>query len=91
MAHTWYVTFEAQKRGVLPKRRSPRATKTFETEAEAKDFARERFEEGLLVYAGTINPYLPRRLITSGQMPMWLEEPQSEQAAKPPGDPAKDK
>ena len=73
MAHAWYVTFEAQKRGVFPKRRSPRVTRTFETEAEAKAFARARFDEGLVVFAGTINPYLPRQLIASSKIPSWLE------------------
>ena len=73
MPHTWYVTFEAQKRGVFPKRRSPRVTKTFETEAEAKAFARARFDEGLVVFAGTINPYLPKRLIASSKIALWLE------------------
>jgi len=90
MPHAWYVTFEVQKRGVLPKRRSPRVTKTFETETEAKDFARARFNEGLVVYAGTINPYLPRQHITSGRIPIWLEG-QDEQAARPAGDPEKGK
>ena len=32
MTLTWYVTFEAQKRGILPKSRSPRETRTFATE-----------------------------------------------------------
>jgi hypothetical protein len=91
MPHAWYVTFEVQKRGVLPKRRSPRITKTFETETEAKDFARTRFDEGLVVYAGTINPYLPRQTITSGRIQIWLEETQPEQAARSAGDPEKDK
>jgi len=89
MPHAWYVTFEVQKRGVLPKRRSPRITKTFRTETEAKDFARARFNEGLVVYAGTINPHLPRQHITSGRIPIWLEETQGEQAARPAGDPEK--
>jgi hypothetical protein len=74
MPHTWYVTFELQKRGMLSRRRrSPRATKTFATEAEAKNFAREKFNEGLVVFAGTINPQLPRQLVPSGRIPDWLE------------------
>jgi len=48
MRHTWYVTFEVQKRGMLPKARHPRLTKAFETETEAKIFAREKFNQGLL-------------------------------------------
>ncbi len=74
MADTWYVTFEVHKRGTLPKRRSPRETRTFQSEAEAKAFARTKFDEGLVVYAGTINPFLPRRLIPSSDIPSWLEE-----------------
>ena len=49
MSHTWFVTFEVQRRGVLPERRSPRATVTFETEAEAKGFARTKLNEGLVM------------------------------------------
>jgi hypothetical protein len=66
MAHIWFVTFEVQKRGPWPKgRRTPRRTKTFETETEAKDFARSKLNEGLVVFAGTVNPYLPKQLIPS--------------------------
>ena len=36
-------------------RRSPRLTRTFQTEAEAKDFAREKYGEGLIVSAGTMH------------------------------------
>lgn len=68
----WYVTFEIRKRGTLPKQRSPRETRTFVTEADAKIFARARLEEGLTAYAGTINPHLPRRLIPSCDMLAWL-------------------
>ena len=57
----WYVTFEVRKRGILPKQRSPREARTFVTEAEAKAFARSKLDEGLTVYAGTINPHTPKR------------------------------
>ena len=60
MKHTWYVTFEVPTDGTVLRRRHPRLTKTFETEAAAKDFARTKFNEGLIVTAGTINPHLPR-------------------------------
>ena len=82
MSHTWYVTFEVQKRGVLPKRRSPRLTKTFETEMEAKHFASRKLDEGLTVFAGTINPYLPRRVIPSGSIAHWLEDAQESESAE---------
>jgi hypothetical protein len=74
MLHAWYITFEVQKRGTLPRRRSPRETRTFATEAEAKQFARAKLDEGLVVYAGTINPHLPKQIIPSSRMSSWLEE-----------------
>jgi len=72
--HTWYVTFEIPWRGTAVRRRRSRSTQTFETEAEARDFARAKFDEGLVVTAGTIIPYLPRRAIPSGSIPSWLEK-----------------
>ena len=85
MPHTWYVTFEVQKRGVLPRRRSPRATRKFETETEAKEFARAKFNEGLIVYAGTINPYSPKQLIPSSSIPSWIEHAKEQETAEPDG------
>jgi hypothetical protein len=76
MTHTWYVTVEVSKRAELVRRRSSRSTKTFETEAEAKEFARMKFYDGLIVTAGTINPHLPRQAIASGSISSWLEHTQ---------------
>ena len=72
--HTWYVTFEVPWRGTAVRGRRSRSTLTFETETEAKDLARAKFDEGLVVTAGTIIPQLPRRAIPSGSIPSWLEE-----------------
>jgi len=70
---TWYFTFETRKRGELSKKeRSHRETRTFATEAKAKRFAQQRFREGLVVFAGTINPYSPKRLILFPAIPDWL-------------------
>ena len=80
---SWYVTFEVRKRGILPKQRSPRETKTFATEAEAKNFARSKLEEGLSVFAGTINPHSPKRVVPSSQIYAWLTD---EPAGEPPFD-----
>jgi hypothetical protein len=85
MPYIWYVTFEVQKRGLLPRRRSPRTTRTFETETEAKDFARVKFNEGLIVYAGTINPYSPKQLIPSSSIPSWIEHAEERETAEPDG------
>ena len=57
----------------MVQRRNPRLTNTFDTEAEARDFARTKFDCGLIVTAGTINPQLPRRAIPSAEIPAWLE------------------
>jgi hypothetical protein len=76
--HTWYVTFEIPWRGTAVRSRRSRSTQTFETETEAKSFARVKFDEGLIVTAGTIIPQLPRRAIPSGSVPLWLEEGQEQ-------------
>jgi hypothetical protein len=75
----WYVTFEVQKRGMLPRQRSPRETKTFATEDEAKTFARSKVEQGLIAYAGTINPHTPKQLISSSQIHAWLTGERSDE------------
>jgi hypothetical protein len=81
MPYAWYVTFEVHKRGAMQRRRSPRASKIFETEKEAREFARAKFNEGLIVYAGTLNPHLPRRTITSSDVPAWLDDQREEDPA----------
>jgi hypothetical protein len=78
MPANWYVTVEVHKRGTLPRRRSPRLTSTFENGAEAKNFARAKLQEGLVVFAGTINPYVPRQLIPSHHIAAWVAEEQDE-------------
>jgi hypothetical protein len=74
MIPTWYVSFEIRQRGVLPRQRSPRETRTFATEDEAKLFARAKLDEGLSVFAGTINPHVPRRLIPAPDIHAWLND-----------------
>jgi hypothetical protein len=78
MPPTWYVTFENRHRGLLPKRRTSRETRTFETEAEAKVFARARLDEGLVVFAGTINPHRPTRHVPSSSVQSWIAEGQQD-------------
>jgi hypothetical protein len=75
---TWYVTFEVRKSGILPKERRSRETAMFESEAEAKTFARSKHEEGLTVFAGTINPHTPKQLIPSSRIHVWLDGEQVE-------------
>jgi len=74
MSATWYVTVELLKSGVLPKPRNPRLTFTFETETEAKKFARVKLREGRLVFAGTLNPAAPRRTVLSHYVAAWVAD-----------------
>lgn len=61
---TWYVSFvlpKSKKRAAA--RHAPRQSETFLTEDEAKAFACQKYKQGLVVSAGTLNPHLPRRTI----------------------------
>ena len=78
LSATWYVTFEVHKHGLLRKRRSPRETRTFASEDDAKRFARERLEEGLSLFAGTLNPHVPKRVIPANHVAAWLSEKPAE-------------
>ena len=81
MTRSWYVTFEVPREGTLVKRRNPRLTKTFDTETEAKNFARIKCEEGLVVTAGTVIPHLPRKTIASTNIHSWLDHAQDDETA----------
>jgi len=78
--HTWYVSFE-QKRIRPAKRAFSRATETFCSELKAKEFAKQKLAETQNVSAGTLNPHVPKRVISSAQMIQWLEEPAGTDAA----------
>lgn len=68
---TWYVAFrQPDEAGGAYVRNS----KAFQTEIEAKQFARERLAEGCDVTAGTLNPYRPKRTIGLWQISSWLAE-----------------
>ena len=70
---TWYVSFEEKK--VQPvKRTFLRKTITFRTEAEAKKFAKQKMTEAENVSAGTINPHVPKRIISPSQIAGWSDE-----------------
>ena len=71
---TWYVSFESKERP-SDKYRPPRTADTFQTEQEAKAFAGARLADSSNINAGTINPPLPKRTISSGQLLYWLDEP----------------
>jgi hypothetical protein len=69
---SWYVSFEPKER--VGKRSQARATETFRNEHDAKAFARVKVADGSNVNAGTLNPHVPKRTITSRQVINWLEE-----------------
>ena len=48
-----------------------------ESEAEAKAFARSKLDEGLTVYAGTINPHTPKQLVPSSHIYTWIAAEQA--------------
>ena len=74
MNFTWYVSFEVPKALKRPGRRFPRATETFQSETEAKEFARAKYAAGLKINAGTINPEMPKRAIAWSDVHRWLED-----------------
>jgi hypothetical protein len=73
--HTWYVSYRSN---IVPKRESekrvPRATRRFETEADAKQFALEVVRNGWSAIAGTINPHKPKKVIPSSKILAWISE-----------------
>jgi len=71
--HTWYVSFETPPAPAGEKRPYSRTSRTFQNEGEAKDFAREKLQISRDVNAGTLNPFFPKRVITSAQVYEWLE------------------
>jgi hypothetical protein len=69
----WYVSYRsniAHKRG--DKHDVVRATRRFEVEADAKQFAEAVIRDGWSVIAGTINPYEPKKVIPSTKVLDWI-------------------
>jgi hypothetical protein len=71
---TWYVSFQSLEH-VGERSRILRTTETFPNERNAKAFAKVRLADGSSINAGTLNPHLPKRTITSTQLLDWLNEP----------------
>ena len=70
----WYVSYRSN---ITPKRddeesRCVRATRKFKTEAEAKQFAQEIINNGWSAIAGTLNPYKPKKTVSSTQILKWI-------------------
>jgi hypothetical protein len=73
----WFVSVEVPKQLRLASRYEPaRQTKTFPTETEAKQFAKEMLSNKYSIVAGTLLcADLPaRRFISGSQLHLWVEE-----------------
>ena len=66
---TWYVSYSNSGSG-----RYARATRRFTSEADAKLFAHKMISDGRSAAAGTINPYKPKRAISSKRIQYWIAE-----------------
>jgi hypothetical protein len=87
LKHIWYVSFEMPRVPIGEKRPYSRKTRTFQSEIEAKNFAKEKLQNSRNVNAGTLNPFLQKRVITSAQIYEWLEAPfSSEREDLPPNE-----
>jgi hypothetical protein len=71
---TWYVSLQFRQQ-VGERSSIRRSTETFPDEREAKAFAKTKLSDDVDLNAGTLNPYLPKRTVTSQQLPDWLNEP----------------
>jgi hypothetical protein len=72
----WFVSVKALRRERRALSTPPRETKTFRTEAEAKQYAREMLSDSHNIIAGTLlNGYQPvRRIISTSELHHWIEE-----------------
>ena len=73
--YTWYVSYRSN---IMPpsdpeKRRVARATRKFRAEADAKLFAEEIVAKGWSAIAGTLNPYTPKKMVSSQQILDWID------------------
>jgi hypothetical protein len=70
----WYVSFFTHGDPTLrgANRKYARATRSFKTEADAKSFAREIVENGWTASAGTLNPHLPKKIVSPDRVLDWI-------------------
>jgi hypothetical protein len=81
--HTWYVSIELPSEPLsLGRRPYLRNTRTFKDERDAKKFARAKLRDGRSLNAGTLNPCLPKRVITSTLIGLWCEEADRQETAE---------
>jgi hypothetical protein len=68
----WYVAFSPDKDSDLNDG-TPRSTRTFKSEVDAKLFAVQILAKGWHASAGTLSPYQPRQVIASSQIERWAD------------------
>ena len=76
--HIWYVSIYVpeEKNGHYSRR-----SRTFASESEAKQFAAARIAAGDDVSAGTLNPFMPKRVVGPSEIESWLSEETSDSAS----------
>jgi len=74
LTNCWYVSCVSPSEWHAESERTSRSrkTKAFQNEREAKRFAKSMLSEGLEVTAGTLNPHLPKRVITASEIDQWV-------------------
>jgi hypothetical protein len=70
----WYVSYFTHGDPTLngANRKYARATRSFKTEADAKLFARKIVENGWTASAGTLNPHLPKKIVSPNRVLDWI-------------------
>jgi hypothetical protein len=68
----WFVSVETPKLG--SRRVSARQTETFQTEAEAKQHAKDMLSDRNKIFAGTLLSAPVRRFISSSELQSWIRE-----------------
>jgi hypothetical protein len=63
---TWFVSFKTKDGS-----HHERMTHTFQSEEDAKKFAREMLMTDQYPIAGTLNPYQPKQIISSFRVATW--------------------
>ncbi len=73
--YTWYVSYRSNIMPALDseRRRVARATRRFRAEADAKQFAEEIVAKGWSAIAGTLNPYTPKKMVSSREILDWID------------------
>ena len=73
--NNWFVSVELPKQGRIG-HTFARRTKSFPTETEAKQFAKERLSNKYRIVAGTLlrADQPARRIISGSQLQRWIEE-----------------